>query len=561
MILLLFAAGLALRCMGFAFGGIADTDEMIFKWGASAREMGLARAFSENYGLFSYALFGAAAGWAENVPMFWWIPYKGFVLLFDLLTLGVLAYLGGREKHRKMLWLYWVNPFFAFQGAWLGFWDGPHTFLVLAVIAVLSGRAAGAAAWFAAGLLIGIAAMFKPQGFFYFLPPLVLYALSAFVLERNRGRPISFFLGVALVFTLSTVYLVVGGAPVAAIPLNLRTAVRHMPNLCNECFNVWRPVARLAQMALGQTGPVFTLDLPRPTYTIINGVTSTIVLSSVAVFTLFFYASRRNFAEPPSLSDAPQTARAVRILGVTLLVLTAAGFLRPSDPTQHAVLYGGRYSPAYALFLGGGLTAAAALILGSRHVARLTRRLLEFLAHRTSGSLHASTPNPTVGFGLLLAFPALVIPHFATRAHENHAFTGLVLLIPLMFSVPGLFKPWLGMIVIHSYAYLTKFGVGISLLVPSRPYPFAAHLLEKVASAEPGEPGQTIRALQATINGWVEGTLSLEPALSILSFVQFLLAIWVVRSLLCKVVSWRTNTPPPMMANHAIGSASLEKHV
>ena len=67
---------------------------------------------------------------------------------------------------------------------------------------------------------------------------------------------------------------------------------------------------------------------------------------------------------------------------------------------------------------------------------------------------------------LVLALCSILIPQFNTRMHINHAYAGLVLLIPLAIANRSVFKYWLGLVGIHLYSHLLGYGFGRALILP-----------------------------------------------------------------------------------------------
>ena len=121
-----FALGLAARLAGIFFNAVSDIYQMLLEWGFTVWRDGVVDAFSVNYGIFSYALFGVAASAADVAPRFWWAPYKLIILAFDVAVLVVLCRLVPPEKRKLVLVLFWLNPWFVLHEAHHGFWEAPH---------------------------------------------------------------------------------------------------------------------------------------------------------------------------------------------------------------------------------------------------------------------------------------------------------------------------------------------------------------------------------------------------------------------------------------------------
>jgi len=265
----MFAAGLVLRILGLPFNGQHDLDEMVIDWGGGVRDYGLGHVILRFYGVFSYALFGAAFQLAEHVPRFWWAPYKLLDIAAEILVLITLRQLLPQGRRHWALVLYWINPWFVLHGAWQGFWDGPHTFLAL-LAAVCARRVRDERiGWMLVGVCLMSAGMFKPQGLFYFVVPVGLYALFRSIRNQSSAAG-GFALGVTLVLLFATALLILKGGSLVAIPLGFLSATTAMPNLCNGCLSVWRPIAGTVLALMGQEGPTWALKLPRAVLNVLN---------------------------------------------------------------------------------------------------------------------------------------------------------------------------------------------------------------------------------------------------------------------------------------------------
>jgi hypothetical protein len=127
---------------------------------------------------------------------------------------------------------------------------------------------------------------------------------------------------------------------------------------------------------------------------------------------------------------------------------------------------------------------------------------------------------PYVGAYLVLVFGSLAIPQLATRAHMNHTYAGLVLLIPLAIIRRPVFLAWLAMVTVHWYAHISVLGLGRSPLSIGIPLenlpPSVAGLLNRIdAGSYP-----LLLQFQEHANRLIE-RLPADPVVSVLSFVQF----------------------------------------
>jgi hypothetical protein len=430
----LLALGLVLRLAGLPFNGTHDLDEIIFKWGSAVRELGLARGFDVNYGVFSYALYGIAVTLAEYIPRFWWLPYKVFQVSLETGVLWALYMLLPLRRKPLVFWLYWLNPWFILHGAWQGFWDGPHTFLALLAVLCLAKIRRNDLAWACAGICLMAAAMFKPQGLVYFVIPVGCY-LSLQAAQRRLTPLLCFTAGLMATLIFATGLLVMDEGGFWQIPNNFLTAAKVMPNLCNGCLSIWRPITILLYAALGpdkfdsMLGPLGSLNNP----------------------------------------------------------ITLVSF---------------------------GLAFA----------------LVALLAWRVS-----LNPGPSRHSGVLLvlAFSSLVIPQLTTHAHINHAYAGLVLLIPFVLAQRRMLVPWVVMVAIHFYSHLAVYQMGRGLIRPEKFFDNAPAqvLLARVNAAIVAQPYGALLQFQNGINQAIRSSMPVEPVISQLSVIQFLCVLMIVREM------------------------------
>jgi len=121
-----------------------------------------------------------------------------------------------------------------------------------------------------------------------------------------------------------------------------------------------------------------------------------------------------------------------------------------------------------------------------------------------------------------IAFSSLVIPQLATRAHYNHTYGAMVLLIPFMVNDRRILRAVIGMAAINFYIALTQFGLHHSC----DPFNYPLSLLTNIEQ----EFDSFIISLRG-FNYYVWG---------ILGAVQFVLVIIVIRRLFA--ASGRQNT-------------------
>lgn len=149
-------------------------------------------------------------------------------------------------------------------------------------------------------------------------------------------------------------------------------------------------------------------------------------------------------------------------------------------------------------------------------------------------ALGVTAPAVTADGALLvvMAYASLVIAQLGTRAHINHTYTALVLLIPLVVGRPRWLAAWLIMVGIQFYAHVVIYRLGRSLVAPEYvANPAAAHtLLDNLGAVTSTYP--RLLAIQARLNDLISGHLPAEPLLAALAFVTFLCALYLIVAIL-----------------------------
>lgn len=270
----LFLLGAAVRLPGLLFNGMADLYQILLEWGAAVHHLGLVDAFGINYGILSYAAFGAAEVAGEWIPRFWWAPYKLLAIAFDAgVCLSLLALVAPRDR-RWLLVLVWLNPWFVLHGAYYGFWEGPHLLCGLLAVTGLRRIADERVGWAAAGALIMCSAMFKPQGLIHFAGPLALYLAVQFV--RGTRRPLlSFVAGLTAAAAATSMGIWIAGGSALAVYDNYRSATVTMAKMSNGGPGLWRFVSWVYMEATHQPGLVLDMKISRPAlaaWTALSGV-------------------------------------------------------------------------------------------------------------------------------------------------------------------------------------------------------------------------------------------------------------------------------------------------
>jgi hypothetical protein len=372
---------LALRVAGFLFNGMGDLDEMVLSWGAHVHDVGLGATEIRNYGLLSYVFHGWAFELALVVPRFWWVAQKFFEVAFEIGAFWALTRLVTPTQRWTVMYLYWLNPWFVLHGGWQGFWDGPHT--LLALVAVLTFRAVNreALGWGLMGGLLAVGALFKPQGLFYCLVPLSIYLSWQVLVRRQAAALIWFALSALAVFGSAAGLLALNGGDPLQVPRSYMIQ-RVMPNLCNGCVGIWRPASDALMLWLGQSGPTWNLQLPRPLW---RWLDPTILAGTISLVTIF--ALRVSLAN--RLPDVPSAlGRPVAILKRISSALSPAGITGPIAP----------YVSAYLV-----------LVFGSLAIPQLATRV--HMNHTYSG-LVLLIPLAIIRWPVFLAWLAMVTVHW-----------------------------------------------------------------------------------------------------------------------------------------------------
>jgi hypothetical protein len=365
LLLVLFLVGLGLRVPGLLFGGSNDLWDSVLDWGTDVVALGLPKAFGRAYGVFSFALFGLAARLAEEVPRFWWLPYKAMVIAFEAGVLLALLRIVRPAVRRTVLFAYWLNPWFIWHGAYQGFWEGPPLLFGLLAVLALKARP-NWRGWMLAGVLLFISGEFKPQGWIHFGAPLGVFLAC----EWWRGRTTSlqgFLAGFGTATLITGGWLWAGGASPWALADNLRTVLVTQPWLSNGGPGLWRFVSYISMQAQGISGEVFLW----------------------------------------------------------------------------------RFAPPWLLAVSGVVTIALAAL---------------FVAF--ARSLSSSGKAPASAAYLLITFGALAVSQFGLRAHLNHTYAALVLLIPLVIERRRWLVAWGSMLAVVALAHVSSYGMGSPALLP-----------------------------------------------------------------------------------------------
>lgn len=520
----LFAIGLVLRLPGILFNGQFDLDTLIFRWGAAVNQLGLGAGFQENYGPFSFAVYGLSAALAEQLPRFWWLPYKLIEIALEVGVLIVLYQLLAVDRKRLALIVYWLNPWFILHGAWQGFWEGAHTLCALVAVLILARVKQPRRAWIGVGAVLMASALFKPQGLLHFLLPLLVYLIVQ--LGRGYWSALKWFIqGGLAMLAAAALWLVLTGGGWLSILRNYVTAATIMPNLCNSCLSVWRPISTLLQAVTGQTGPTQNLHLPP----LFSTVTQWLAFGLIAYLMIRFFSRAmltRAGAEQPSVR---QLMRVCQAAGLILAMAAALEWLLPTEAEKSKWLFGGvpindRFVVLVVLVVG--LTLALAAPVWARVLYEVWQRIARNQRWPDQPGL-----APASGVYLMLVTSSLLLAQLGTRSHINHSYAALVLLIPLALANRRAMIAWSIMIGVNFYGHLAAYQLGLSTVLPdffALP-PAAAPLIERIQAVVRTAPTDALLQFQQGVNQ-VLATLPQEPLISILAIAQFTGALVILKT-------------------------------
>jgi hypothetical protein len=152
---------------------------------------------------------------------------------------------------------------------------------------------------------------------------------------------------------------------------------------------------------------------------------------------------------------------------------------------------------------------------------------------------HCDRPalSDTDRFLLVIAFSSLVISQFGTKAHENHTYPALVLMLPIVARYKSALWVWCGMTMIHFYLQMSSRGFGLSLVLPKYEHiaetATAIAMADAISSRFPAGESDAILDLQRTINEFLrEFDIGHYPPFTwgwpLLSFIQAVLSVWMI---------------------------------
>ena len=135
---------------------------------------------------------------------------------------------------------------------------------------------------------------------------------------------------------------------------------------------------------------------------------------------------------------------------------------------------------------------------------------------------------------ITLALGALVMPQFGVRAHINHTYTAMVILIPLACQVAALRGLWIAMVTLLGVSHLLLYGFGQAVLLPVAHgpalFPNAQALVRDVMTLPAASTPDAVLQVQAAANGLPFGLLG-DTIVTLLSPIVFVVAVALVVTL------------------------------
>jgi hypothetical protein len=531
--------GLFLRLAGLFFSGMHDVDQIVLQWGGNVVQYGIGQIPIKTYGVLSYFFHGLAFAGAEIMPRFWWAPHKCFEVLFEAGILYALLVMAP-QRRKQILYLYWLNPLFILHGAWWGYWDGPYVFFGLMAPVCLRLVPRRSWAWILAGGTLTMSALFKPQGLIYFIVPMLICLALLFMLTRRSELWWCVF-GGALVFLVTSLAFLLAGGDASSIPLSYFIG-GIMANLCNTAINIWWAFSKGMMVILGQEGRVYQLELPYLIQRLLDFSALAVVIALIAWFSL-------RLALPADIArllarwvKSACLKNPIRIAGAMVLLASMAGLFRHSAPENTSLIMG-YYSPFYfATIITGICVGGGGLVVPSKIGETLKRAVVFFL-----GPIPEASPTVASGFCaraiclLILGFAALVIPQFGTRAHMNHTYAALVLLLPLGGGNRKFMMAWIGMCLIQLYGNLAVYQLGSCSALPVRNTAGYAEIAQQLLVNINPNQYPSLLQVQSAVSRFISHAFPIEPVLSILGITQFFCALYMVQMLF----KWATAFPRP----------------
>jgi len=160
--------------------------------------------------------------------------------------------------------------------------------------------------------------------------------------------------------------------------------------------------------------------------------------------------------------------------------------------------------------------------------------IVERLASRVMRPDAPVTRPPAETVLLMLALGSLVMSQFGARAHINHSFTAMVLLVPLAAASTDIRRLWTALSALLGLSHLLIFALGNAALLPPDSvlprYSAAASFVQRVTALPAYRSPDALLVIQQWLANLVS-RLPGETLVSLLSPVVFLVACLLVRAI------------------------------
>jgi hypothetical protein len=135
---------------------------------------------------------------------------------------------------------------------------------------------------------------------------------------------------------------------------------------------------------------------------------------------------------------------------------------------------------------------------------------------------------------MILALGSLVMAQFGVRAHINHSYTAMVLLVPIAASSTAMRRLWVAMCALLGVSHVLAFGLGHAALLPPAGILYRYSAAHDLIGAVTALPAYAVPDWPLRTQLWVKGVLEIVPGetiVSMLSIAVFALACLMVREI------------------------------
>jgi hypothetical protein len=280
----LVGIGLAIRLFMLSKDGTQDLGAVLV-WGDSVDQVGLSEAYFGIYFPLEWQILGAAVDLSHLLDVSGIEALKGVNLVFEIVGFALLVcLLRIWELPRRYALLYWLAPYFLVM-SWLGYVDPQISCVLLGVLVILA-RWETPGGFLAAGVVLGIGFMMKPQFIpvVGVIPMLVAASLVVNPADRIRNlRPLLLLVGPAVLFVGYTAFFVLNGWTLTHLANTYRPDVLEVYalGLNANLLTFWLPVAQ----ALSEPDQAL-FQVTEPDWLNTFGTVAALALLSASVFVI-----------------------------------------------------------------------------------------------------------------------------------------------------------------------------------------------------------------------------------------------------------------------------------